>query len=80
MYERLYLSNLTEDQIFEYTGLAIDELEALVGRFTPQSQWAGKLRGELRLYSDGSVTIFNNFKNKLNNRKVVWSNNEINFN
>lgn len=43
---QLYLSdpgNLPE--ITKATGLSLDELEIMVGRFTRMSQWGGQLRG-----------------------------------
>lgn len=52
----------------ELTGLALDEIEAVVGRFTKTSHRDGSLRGELVVYVDGSTAIRHHF-----NKKVLWS-------
>lgn len=63
---QFYLSDDTLlDYACELTGLSQDEIEHIVGRFTNRSQWAGKLRGKVVLYMDGSVSIRKSFGNKL---------------
>ena len=49
------------------TGLASDELEALVGRFAAHSSRKGQLRGEVVIYADNSVAIRHHFT-----KKVLW--------
>ena len=73
MYNRVYLSENPE-YVTDTTGLAVDELEALVGRFGHQSCRAGKLRGELREYADGTLIVYNNFARKNIPRGKIWSN------
>lgn len=67
MYNLTYLS-AEPDTVLRTTGLALDELEALVGRYGKQSSRAGKLRGELREYPDGTLEIYKHFP-----LKRVWS-------
>lgn len=63
---QFYLSDDTLlDYACELTGLSQDEIEHIVGRFTKRSYWAGKLRGKVVLYIDGSVSIRKSFGNKL---------------
>lgn len=49
------------------TGLASDELEAVVGRFKRGHVRQGHLKGEIVKYSDGSVVIRHHFT-----KKVLW--------
>lgn len=51
----------------ELTGLSLDELETIVGRFTKRSSRAGKLKGEVLKMVDGSVVIRNHFS-----KKKIW--------
>jgi len=74
MIETYYLSNLNSEQIEKHTGLALDEVEELMGRFSSRSQWANKLRGEVRVYCCGKIELFEHFKNKKNPRGIVWTN------
>lgn len=68
-----YLSDPANlDRALIDTGLALDELEALVGRFTARSQWAGGLRGKvvLKMSAKGLKTeIRHHFKTNL----LYWS-------
>lgn len=51
------------------TGLAIDEIESVVGRFAPHSCRAGQLKGKVLSYLDGNVEIRKSFGNQLLWRK-----------
>lgn len=73
LYSVCYLSE-QPDYVLRTTGLALDELEEIVGRFGKTSMREGKLRGELREYADGRLEIYNNFNRKGRPRGVVWSN------
>lgn len=65
----LYLSNTdTLDTVMELTGLDMDELEHVVGRFKSHSTRAGQLRGELFMLNDGSYGIRHHFT-----KKVLWT-------
>jgi hypothetical protein len=50
----------------EVTGLALDELEIIVGRFTKNSTRAGKLRGKV-VTKNNKVQIWHHF-----NKKKLW--------
>jgi hypothetical protein len=50
------------------TGLAADEIEALVGRFAKHSSRAGRLHGEVAQAADGSWVIRHDFKKRM----VLW--------
>lgn len=68
MIERTYyLSELDIEFACELTDLAADEIESLVGRFSAHSSRAGKLRGEIVVYADGSVII-----RKCFGKKLIW--------
>lgn len=63
-----YLSD--EDNIpaaQELTGLSLDEIELLVGRFKPHSMRRGQLRGEVIVFVDGSIAIRHHFS-----KKILW--------
>lgn len=63
-----YLSDDTMiDQALELTGLDLDELESIVGRFAKHSCRAGSLRGEV-LADIGGVTIRHHFT-----KKILWT-------
>jgi len=66
--EQFYLSdpNMVNHALF-LTDLSIDEIEAIVGRFSKRSSRAGQLRGEIVVMVDGSVIIRHHF-----NKKVLW--------
>ena len=67
--QAFYLSDDSNlDLAEELTGLAIDEIEVIVGRFTKTSHRSGSLRGELIVYVDGSTAIRHHF-----NKKILWS-------
>lgn len=66
--ESLYLSNIENlNKVQRLTGLALDELESLVGRFNRNSHRAGLLRGELVKKIDGEIILRHHF-----NKKVLW--------
>jgi len=71
MLEKMYY--LSDDnnipQAIETTGLSLDEIEYLVGRFNKVSSRTGKLRGKVNVYFNGKVEIRHHFTNKL-----LWSN------
>lgn len=67
--ESFYLSeDMNLDRAKDLTGLALDEIEAVVGRFSKTSNRSGSLRGEVVIHVDGSVSIRHHF-----NKKVLWS-------
>jgi hypothetical protein len=53
------------------TGLALDEIESLVGRFANHSSRAGLVRGELVRSFDGELIIRHHFT-----KKRIWTNGE----
>ncbi len=59
-----YINENTEKAL-ELTGLALDELESVVGRFSNHSHRAGLLRGKIVVKFDGTVEIRRCFGNKL---------------
>ena len=65
--KQLYI-NEQQDYAQEVTGLSVDELESLVGRYRPYSIRASQLRGELVIYIDNSVRIRHAFT-----KKVLWT-------
>lgn len=66
--ESFYLSDeRLVGKALDMTGLALDELEGLVGRFTKTSHRSGSLRGELLLFVDGKVVIRHHFS-----KKQIW--------
>lgn len=69
MIEQLLYISTSVEQASHLTGLAVDEIETLVGRFAKHSHRAGKLRGKVVVYIDGSVEIRKCFGNKLIWRK-----------
>lgn len=65
----LYLSDdETLDIFLEVSGLALDEVEAMVGRFGKNSQWDGKLRGCVVMRSCGAVQLRHHFT-----KELLWS-------
>lgn len=62
----MYLSEAENlNAIMEITGLAIDELETIVGRFAKHSHRAGKLRGQLIVDEiKGKIQIVHSFTKK----------------
>jgi hypothetical protein len=65
--KHLYI-NEQQDCTQEATGLSIDELESIVGRYRPYSIRAAQLRGELVIYVDNTVKIRHSFT-----KKVLWT-------
>jgi hypothetical protein len=62
--EQFYI-NEDEDRACEVTGLALDEIETVVGRFGQQSSRQGMLRGKVVVTLDGKVQIRKCFGDKL---------------
>ncbi len=62
--DKFYIND-HEDLACEVTGLALDEIEEVVGRFGPQSHRKGMLRGKIVIKDDGKVQIRKCFGNKL---------------
>lgn len=60
-----YYINTDIDRALLETGLALDELEALVGRFAAHSSRAGLLRGKVAYAACGAIEIRKCFGNKL---------------
>ena len=76
MIERsFYLSDETNlEEAIELTGLDLDELEIIVGRFAKHSHRAGKLRGEVLVMINGSIKIRHHFT-----KKKLWSSHSESF-
>lgn len=69
MFNNFYLSDsrLAEKFMADHE-LALDELEAIVGRFKVDHwRFAGKLRGEVCFGKDGKARIRHHF-----NKKLLW--------
>ena len=60
----MFYINTNIDKALEVTGLALDELESIVGRFGQQSSRKGLLRGKIVVDCD-KVQIRKCFGNKL---------------
>jgi hypothetical protein len=65
MDKQQFYINENEELACEVTGLEIDEIEAVVGRFGPQSMRKGLLRGKIVVKCDGTIQIRKCFGNKL---------------
>lgn len=66
--ESFYLSDDANiDKALNLTGLSLDELEAIVGRFSKHSWRSGQLRGEVLIDIEGRVVIRHHF-----NKKKLW--------
>jgi hypothetical protein len=66
--ETFYLSDESNlERACEITGLAPDEIEQVVGRFTKTSHRCGALRGEVVVFIHGKVAIRHHF-----NKKKLW--------
>jgi len=66
----VYLSDDTKlDYIMSVTGLSLDELEHVVGRFDNHAKFGNSLKGELYQTNDGDFVIKHHFS-----KKVLWSN------
>lgn len=68
--ETFYLSDPDNiSRALELTGLAPDELEAVVGRFKPDhGRFPGLLKGEVVVYLNGNIVIRHHFT-----KKRLWS-------
>ena len=62
-----YLSNEDEQMTCYITGLALDELESIVGRFRRDSFRAGMLRGMLSTTKNGTICIRHHMT-----KKILW--------
>lgn len=62
-----YYVNVSPIRAQSDTGLAADELEAVVGRFPAHHERKGHLKGEVVIYSDGTIRIRHHFT-----KKVLW--------
>lgn len=62
---QMFYINEDEDRACAVTGLALDEIETVVGRFGPQSSRKGLLRGKIVITEDGQVQIRACFGNRL---------------
>lgn len=66
--ESFYLSDESNlERACEITGMAPDEIEEVVGRFTKTSHRHGSLRGEVVVFVSGKVVIRHHF-----NKKKLW--------
>ena len=66
--ETYYLSNEQDlDFFLEFTGLDLDEVEQIVGRFKEGHARAGELKGEFVVNMDNSYYIRHHFT-----KKVLW--------
>jgi hypothetical protein len=65
--KQLYI-NEQQDYVQSVTGLSLDELESIVGRYRPYSIRAKQLRGELIICIDNTVRIRHAFT-----KKVLWT-------
>lgn len=61
----MFYINENVDKALKITGLALDELEQVVGRFGKQSKRAGLLRGKIVITEYDTVQIRTCFGNKL---------------
>lgn len=61
----MFYINEDVERALEVTGLALDELEQVVGRFGKQSKRAGLLRGKIVITELDTVQIRTCFGNKL---------------
>ena len=62
--DEFYLTDPTGfDRLYEYTELALDEVEQIVGRFRADHHWAGLLKGQVRVHED-KIEIVHHFTKK----------------
>lgn len=61
----VFYINENEALACELTGLALDEIETVVGRFGPNSHRKGMLRGKIVVLTNGRVQIRKCFGSKL---------------
>lgn len=66
-----YSGYLSDDKVLQTalnaTGLSLDEIELLVGRFARHGRRAGQLRGEFVSFVDGTLLIRKSF-----GKKELW--------
>jgi hypothetical protein len=67
-HEQMFYINENERKACELTGLELDEIEMLVGRFANHSHRKGLLRGKVVVLLTGEVQIRKCFGNKL-----IWT-------
>ena len=65
MIQSTFYINENVDLALDTTGLALDEIESIVGRFTKVSHRAGLLRGKVIIFINGKVQVRKCFGNKL---------------
>ena len=65
MIEQSFYINTDVNKAIEATGLELDELETIVGKFTNRSHRAGLLKGKVVIWYSGKVQIRKCFGNKL---------------
>jgi hypothetical protein len=66
--ESFYLSDEANiPKALDLTGLSMDELLEIVGRFNKNSSRAGQMRGEVVVYANGKIRIRHHF-----NKKKLW--------
>jgi len=67
--DQYYLSDPSNiDKAIEDTGLSLEEILGLVGRFSKTSSRHGQIRGQVLSYLDGKVEIRTSFGSK-----KIWS-------
>lgn len=67
-----YYINTRPIQAQSDTGLAVDELESIVGRFRRGHKFQGHLRGQVYIYVDGGIEIRHHF-----NKKILWKSTQV---
>jgi hypothetical protein len=69
--DSFYLSSDEQaSRALSLTGLALDELESIVGRFSKaHHQWPRMLKGKVIVKHDGTVEIRHHFS-----KKLLWTN------
>lgn len=67
--ESFYLSDESNlERALELTGLSLDELSGITGKFNKNSGRAGQMRGEIIVKFTGEVIVRHHFT-----KKVLWS-------
>jgi hypothetical protein len=76
IFESFYLSDKNNlSRALDMTGLALDELESIVGYFTKTSWRHGQMRGEVVVKLNGEIVIRHHFT-----KKKLWKGEHINEN